>query len=67
MPRRRSPLEPGEYYVEDVIGCAVDDENGAPLGVAVGTFWNGAHDVMIVGRAPRVGERLDPAGARVRR
>jgi 16S rRNA processing protein RimM len=42
------PLEPGEYYVEDVLGCTVEDETGRPLGVAVGTFWNGAHDVLTV-------------------
>lgn len=42
------PLEPGEYYVEDVPGCAVENEAGRPLGVAVGTFWNGAHDVLTV-------------------
>ena len=42
------PLEPGEYYVEDVPGCAVEDEAGRALGVAVGTFWNGAHDVLTV-------------------
>jgi 16S rRNA processing protein RimM len=24
------PLAPGEYYVSDVVGCAVVDENGAP-------------------------------------
>jgi 16S rRNA processing protein RimM len=42
------PLEPGEYYVEDVPGCAVEDETGASLGLAVGTFWNGAHDVVTV-------------------
>ncbi|HEX3902620.1 MAG TPA: hypothetical protein VH853_07200, partial [Polyangia bacterium] len=36
------PLEPGEYYVEDVPGCTVEDEAGRALGVAVGTFWNGA-------------------------
>jgi 16S rRNA processing protein RimM len=42
------PLGPGEYYVEDVVGCAVDDETGRPLGVVRGTFWNGAHDVATV-------------------
>jgi 16S rRNA processing protein RimM len=42
------PLEPGEYYVEDVPGCVVEDESGRALGVAVGTFWNGAHDVLTV-------------------
>jgi len=40
------PLAPGEYYVEDVLGCAVEDVSGRSLGVARGTFWNGAHDVM---------------------
>jgi len=41
-------LAPGEYYIEDVPGCAVEDEAGRALGVAVGTFWNGAHDVLTV-------------------
>jgi 16S rRNA processing protein RimM len=52
------PLAPGEYYVGDVIGCAVVREDGTALGVAKGTFWNGAQDVMIVdGEA---GEHLIP-------
>lgn len=42
------PLAPGEYYVEDVPGCTVEDEGGGLLGTAVGTFWNGAHDVVTV-------------------
>ncbi len=41
-------LGPGEFYVEDVSGCAVEDEAGATLGIAIGTFWNGAHDVVTV-------------------
>ena len=53
------PLEPGEYYVEDVPGCAVEDEAGRPLGMAVGTFWNGAHDVLTVADADGR-ERLIP-------
>lgn len=53
------PLGPGEYYVEDVPGCAVVDETGAPLGIAVGTFWNGAHDVVTVS-APDGREHLIP-------
>ena len=44
-------LAPGEYYVEDVPGCAVADEAGGALGTAVGTFWNGAHDVVTVAGA----------------
>jgi 16S rRNA processing protein RimM len=58
-------LEPGEYYVEDVPGCLVEDEAGRALGLAVGTFWNGAHDVLaVVDQAGQEGkegkERLIP-------
>ena len=53
------PLGPGEYYVEDVVGCAVEGEDGRPLGVVQGTIWNGAHDVAeVVGGDGR--ERLIP-------
>jgi 16S rRNA processing protein RimM len=53
------PLAPGEYYVGDVVGCAVVDESGAPLGRVTSTFWNGAQDVMIV-EADGAAERLIP-------
>jgi 16S rRNA processing protein RimM len=43
------PLAPGEYYVSDVVGCQVTHESGRPLGVATGTFWNGAQDILVVG------------------
>jgi 16S rRNA processing protein RimM len=49
------PLAPGEYYVNDVVGCAVVDEKGAPLGRVTSTFWNGAQDVMVID-----GEQLIP-------
>jgi 16S rRNA processing protein RimM len=39
------PLAPGEYFVEDIVGCAVETEDGRALGVVRGTLWNGAHDV----------------------
>jgi 16S rRNA processing protein RimM len=42
------PLEPGEYFVEDIVGCAVERDDGRPLGVVSGTIWNGAHDVAAV-------------------
>lgn len=42
------PLAAGEFYVEDVVGCAVSDEAGRSLGVVQATFWNGAHDVCTV-------------------
>jgi len=53
------PLEPGEYYVEDVVGCAVENEDGKALGVVRGTLWNGAHDVATVEDDDGV-ERLIP-------
>jgi 16S rRNA processing protein RimM len=42
------PLAPGEFYVEDILGCGVFHESGRELGVVESTFWNGAHDLMIV-------------------
>jgi 16S rRNA processing protein RimM len=42
------PLGPGEFYVEDLIGCAVTDTLGCARGVVSGLFWNGAHNVMVV-------------------
>jgi 16S rRNA processing protein RimM len=42
------PLRPGEFYVSDVLGCAVARVDGRALGAVTGTFWNGAHDVMII-------------------
>ena len=42
------PVEPGEFFVEDVVGCAVEGEDGRVLGVVRGTFWNGVHDIASV-------------------
>jgi 16S rRNA processing protein RimM len=42
------PPAPGEFYVSDVIGCEVIGEDGSRLGLVRETFWNGAHDVMVV-------------------
>jgi 16S rRNA processing protein RimM len=44
------PLRPGEFYVDDVIGCEVVHESGRALGVVASTFWNGAQDVMVIER-----------------
>jgi 16S rRNA processing protein RimM len=70
------PLGPGEYFVEDVVGCAVEHEDGRALGVVTGTIWNGAHDVAAVEDAdgherliPLVPEfvvSVDAAGRKVR-
>jgi 16S rRNA processing protein RimM len=51
----------GEYFVADVVGCQVINHDGAQLGVVEKTFWNGAHDVMIVrSSAGDAAERLIP-------
>ncbi len=70
------PLGPAEYYVEDIVGCSVEDEGGRPLGVARQAFWNGAHDVATVvaddGRerliplVPQFVLTADTAGRRIR-
>lgn len=77
LPRQVLPkLGPGEFYVEDLLGCAVTDTLGCDRGVVAGFFWNGAHEVMVVrleGRAedllvPIVAEfirELDRSAARV--
>lgn len=50
VPRRAlPPLGPGEFYVEDLLGCRVEAESGAVLGVVQGIFWNGAQDIITVG------------------
>jgi 16S rRNA processing protein RimM len=40
------PLGDGEFYVEDLIGCVVNDIHGNVLGTVRGLFWNGAHAVL---------------------
>ena len=42
------PLEEGEYFVGDIIGCKVLDENDAELGTVKEFIETGAHDVMLV-------------------
>lgn len=54
------PLGGGEFYVEDLFGCLVEDSEGRSLGVVRGVFWNGAHDVMVIDDGEQ-GERLLPA------
>ncbi len=49
VPRDELPeLEPGEFYVEDLVGCEVFDQDGRPRGVVRSTFWNGAQDVLTI-------------------
>jgi 16S rRNA processing protein RimM len=42
------PLGPGEFFVEDLLGCQVRTPRGDVLGNVDSIFWNGAHDVMSV-------------------
>lgn len=53
------PLEPGrEYYWRDLIGLAVRQVDGTPLGRVTNLLETGAHDVLIVDDGS--GERLIP-------
>lgn len=54
------PLEPGEFFVADTVGCDVFGEDGRRLGTVADAFWNGAHDVLLV---KGQGELLIPAVA----
>jgi 16S rRNA processing protein RimM len=42
------PLEEGEYYHADLLGCRVVDEGGADLGRVLDVFASGAHDLLVV-------------------
>ncbi|MDJ0849905.1 MAG: ribosome maturation factor RimM [Myxococcota bacterium] len=43
-----APLEEGEVYGHELIGCALEDEGGAPLGRVRDIWETGAPDVLIV-------------------
>jgi 16S rRNA processing protein RimM len=45
--RLPAPL-PGEFFVEDAVGCDVYGENDRRLGAVSGLMWNGAQDILIV-------------------
>jgi 16S rRNA processing protein RimM len=40
------PLEEGEYFLCDVIGCKVEDEDGKPIGTVTDTIETGANHVF---------------------
>ena len=42
------PLEEGEYYISDVIGSDVYEDNGSHLGMVNDVLQTGANDVFIV-------------------
>jgi 16S rRNA processing protein RimM len=54
-----APLPPGSYYHHQLIGLAVVDEAGEPLGVLTEVLETGANDVYVV-KGP-AGELLLPA------
>jgi 16S rRNA processing protein RimM len=56
------PLAEDEFYVEDLVGCEVVASDGRRLGRVLGTFWNGAQDIMTV-VAEDGAERLLPVVA----
>lgn len=42
------PLEPGEYYHVDLLGCAVRDEEGRDLGSVVDVLATVSYDLLVV-------------------
>ena len=42
------PLAAAEFFVEEIAGCEVFRDGGQPLGKVVGTYWNGAQDIMVI-------------------
>lgn len=46
------PLEPGEYFLFQLIGLKVSNENGEPLGTVTDLIETGAHDVLVIGERP---------------
>jgi 16S rRNA processing protein RimM len=49
VPRQSlDPLEDGQYYYSDLVGCAVVNEQGVLLGVVDHLFSAGASDILVV-------------------
>ncbi|MGQ0547022.1 MAG: ribosome maturation factor RimM [Betaproteobacteria bacterium] len=67
-------LEPGHYYLADLVGLEVVNEQGEPLGVVKRLFSNGAQDVMeltgsvtrLLPWVPAVVKQVDLAERKVR-
>jgi 16S rRNA processing protein RimM len=47
-PQQLPRLEAGEYYWSDLVGLAVETEQGEPLGVIASMMETGADDVMVL-------------------
>jgi 16S rRNA processing protein RimM len=53
-------LGAGEYYAYELVGCAVEDGEGRPLGIVTSIAETGAADALVIEDAAGV-ERLVPA------
>jgi 16S rRNA processing protein RimM len=54
------PLEPGEFYLYQLIGLEAVDESGHPLGIVTDIMETGANDVLIVAPPDGGKEQLYP-------
>src|SRR6185295_12603710 len=61
-----APLEAGEYYQFELVGCRVEDGEGRVLGVVSGIWETGAPDVLVVVDAEQR-ELLIPAAREILR
>ncbi len=60
----RPAFGPGEYYIDDLEGCTVRDQEGGEIGVITEVLQPGANDVFVVQR-PGKADLLVPAIASV--
>jgi 16S rRNA processing protein RimM len=47
-PERLAPLEPGEYYGYQLVGCRVEDTEGAAIGTVREVWSTGAADTLVI-------------------
>ncbi len=43
-----APLDPGEFYWQQLVGCSVVDRDGRAIGIVQEIWDTGAHDVLVV-------------------
>jgi 16S rRNA processing protein RimM len=48
------PLGPGEFYLEDAVGCPVETADGEPLGTVVEIGDNGAQSLLLIRQEGRI-------------